>query len=121
MSGRLAPRHTCTAALIARLAFLIVCALAATAAHGKQRIRYVDATRDAVFYPVNVNNWWGAMNQRGRLVIFPQFDWADATYDGWVRIVVNGKTGYIRSVIWNIACLLSRQPEVPAELRHAGC
>ena len=103
MSGRLGPRRTRRATLIARLVLLTACALAATATHGKQRIRYVDPTRDAVFYPVNVNNWWGAMNQRGQLVIFPQFDWADATYDGWVRIVVNGRTGYIRSAIWNIA------------------
>ena len=99
MSGRPAPRHTCLTALIAGLAFLVISASAITTAHGKQRIRYVDPSQDAVLHPVNVNNWWGAMNQRGRLVIYPEFDWVDASYNGWVRIVVAGETGYIRSVI----------------------
>jgi WG containing repeat len=47
-------------------------------------------------YPVSVNNWWGYMNQRGQLVVFPRYDWADDFYDGLARAVLDGKTGYIK-------------------------
>ncbi len=52
--------------------------------------------RSDTLYPVNVNNWWGYMNQRGQLVVFPRFDWADDFYDGLARAVTDGKTGYIK-------------------------
>ncbi len=47
-------------------------------------------------YPVNVNNWWGYMNQRGNLVVFPRYDWVDDFYDSLARAVLDGKTGYIK-------------------------
>jgi hypothetical protein len=52
--------------------------------------------RSDTLYPVNVNNWWGYMNQEGRLVVFPRYDWADSYYDGLARAVVSGKTGFIK-------------------------
>ncbi len=56
---------------------------------------WVNARRGDILLPVNVNNWWGYMNQQGQLVVFPDFDWADDFYDGLARAVVGGKTGYI--------------------------
>jgi hypothetical protein len=103
MGGQHVPRRTCHTTLSAALSFMLIGVLAASTVHGKQRIAYVDPSQDAVFYPVNVNEWWGAMNQRGRLVILPQFDWSDASYDGWIRIVVDGETGFIRSSMVAVA------------------
>ncbi|QDU34829.1 KWG Leptospira [Poriferisphaera corsica] len=50
---------------------------------------------DDHFYPININNKWGYINQRGEITIFPQFDWADVQYAGIMRIVVGGRTGFI--------------------------
>ncbi len=63
------------------------------------RIRYVDPSFSDVYAPIEVNNWWGLMNRQGRLVIYPQFEWTDNAYDGWVRVVKDGKTGYVRSAL----------------------
>ncbi len=52
--------------------------------------------RTDTLYPVSVNNWWGYMNQRGHLVVFPQFDWTDDFYDGLARAVIEGKTGFVK-------------------------
>ncbi|HEX7010814.1 MAG TPA: WG repeat-containing protein [Phycisphaeraceae bacterium] len=46
-------------------------------------------------FPVNINNWWGLMNQLGSLVVYPRYDWADYSYYGRCRVVVDGLTGYI--------------------------
>jgi len=48
------------------------------------------------FFPVNVNNWWGLMNQRGRLVVEPKFDWTDHSFEGITRVVTRGQTYYIK-------------------------
>lgn len=58
-------------------------------------ITWTNPRRGDTLFPVNVNNWWGFMNQRGQLVVFPDFDWADDFHDGLARAVVDGKTGYV--------------------------
>jgi len=49
-----------------------------------------------LFYPVNLNNWWGAVSQHGDIILWPKFDWVDRDYDGLIRAVVNGKTGFLK-------------------------
>jgi len=49
---------------------------------------------DAVF-PINVNNNWGLMNQNGQVVLFPQYDWVDYSFDGYVRCIRDGRTGFL--------------------------
>lgn len=46
-------------------------------------------------YPVNINNNWGHINQRGDLIIFPRYDWSDYAYGGVARVVIDGRTGFI--------------------------
>ncbi len=58
-------------------------------------LKFTDARADDVLFPVMVNNWWGHMNQRGRLVVFPQFEWTDHSYEGFARAVIDGKTGFL--------------------------
>lgn len=60
-------------------------------------VRYVDPRAGDEYFPVNINNWWGHMNQRGELIVWPQFDWTDYLYDGLARVVVKGYTGFIGS------------------------
>ena len=60
-------------------------------------IKWVDTQVNDVYYPVAVGNWWGGMNGSGRLVIYPGFEWTDNSFNNWVRVVYEGKTGYIRS------------------------
>jgi len=64
--------------------------------HPRDLISLTNPGRNDTLYPVNVNNWWGYMKQRGNLVVFPRFDWADYFYDGLARAVVGGKTGFIK-------------------------
>ncbi len=62
----------------------------------RDQITYADPDLNDTLYPVSVNNWWGYMNKRGRLIVFPTHDWADDFYDGLARAVARGKTGFIR-------------------------
>ena len=54
-----------------------------------------DISRDDKLFPVEVNNWWGLMNKAGTLVVYPQFAWADYSFEGRTRVVVDGRTGFI--------------------------
>lgn len=58
-------------------------------------VEYKDARTGDEFFPVMVNHFWGHMNQRGELIIYPSFDWTDYEYEGIIRVVVKGQTGYI--------------------------
>lgn len=60
------------------------------------QIAWTDPRPNDVFFPVNVNNWFGFMNQRGNLILYPQFDWLDDFYDSLARAQAHGKTGYIK-------------------------
>ena len=63
----------------------------------RDEIIWTDPGPRDTFYPVNVNNWFGYMNQRGHLVLYPQFDWVDDFYDSLARAVSDeGKTGFIK-------------------------
>ncbi|MEM1213283.1 MAG: WG repeat-containing protein [Planctomycetota bacterium] len=60
-------------------------------------ITLVNARPGDRMIPVNVSNRWGLINQRGRLIVYPQFDWTDFGYQtNRARALLNGKTGYIR-------------------------
>jgi WG repeat protein len=59
-------------------------------------ISLTNPSRNDTLYPVSVNNWWGYMNKRGNLIVFPRFDWVDDFYDGLARAVSDGKTGFIK-------------------------
>ena len=61
----------------------------------RDQITWTNPRFGDTLFPVNVNNYWGHMNQRGQLVVFPDFDWTDDFYDGLARAVVQGKTGFI--------------------------
>ncbi|MEM1208403.1 MAG: WG repeat-containing protein [Planctomycetota bacterium] len=56
----------------------------------------VDPSFDDRLYPISVNGWWGFANQRGRIVVWPQWDWCDYVHDGVYRVVVDGWTYYLR-------------------------
>lgn len=60
-------------------------------------ITFTNPRSGDTLYPVSVNHWWGYMNQRGQLVVFPDYDWVDDFYDGLARAVSDGKTGYVRT------------------------
>ena len=58
-------------------------------------VKLRDVSAQDKLYPVSVRNQYGLMNQQGALVVFPRFEWADFSYEGWTRIVRNGKTGFL--------------------------
>lgn len=58
-------------------------------------VRFRNAGWGDDLYPVNINNNWGHINQRGDLIIFPRYDWSDYAYGGLARVVIDGRTGFI--------------------------
>ncbi len=60
-------------------------------------LRYRHPRDGDIFYPVNINNWWGHIAQDGDLIVFPNFEWADYEYDSLIRAVQGGKTGFIKT------------------------
>ena len=58
-------------------------------------IKIVEPSRTDKIFPININNHWGLMNERGFVITFPQFDWTDYGYEGLARAMVEGKTGFI--------------------------
>lgn len=60
-------------------------------------IRFRHARQGDVFYPVNINNWWGHIAQDGDLIVFPAFEWTDDAYENLIRAVKNGKTGFLKT------------------------
>ena len=66
-------------------------------------VKLEDIRTDDTLHPVQVNGWWGHMNVRGDLVVFPQFEWSDYEFDGMLRVVVGGRTGFLNAVgNWSI-------------------
>ena len=63
--------------------------------YGGQGVKLKNAGLEEDLYPVNVNNWWGHVNRRGNLVVYPRFDWTDDSYDGFSRAVLDNRTGFI--------------------------
>jgi hypothetical protein len=64
--------------------------------YDRDRASLIDARRGDRAFPVKINNWWGLMNRQGLLIVYPGFDWTDASYQGLSRVVVDGRTGYLR-------------------------
>jgi len=58
-------------------------------------VNFVHATDLNQAYPVRINGWWGLMDRRGRLIVYPRYDWIDRPTHGLARAVRDGKTGYI--------------------------
>lgn len=88
----------------------------------QERMKLVDPTLNTVVYPVQLNNWWGFMNQSGQLMLYPQFEWTDYAWNGISRAVRDGKTGFISGHgNWIIAPQFSwadRFAETYAIIRH---
>lgn len=59
-------------------------------------IRLDNAGFDDDLLAVNINGYWGLLNQRVRLVAAPQHDWTDDGYDGLARATIRGKTGFLQ-------------------------
>jgi len=55
-----------------------------------------DKPIEELLYPVSVDGWWGLADERGRIVVYPQWDWSDYVYEGVHRVVVDGWTYYLR-------------------------
>ncbi len=48
-------------------------------------------------YPVNLNNKWGYINKRGKIVIDPEYDFAAEFHNGLGRVMRNGLYGFVNS------------------------
>lgn len=59
-------------------------------------VRFREPRNADVYLPVNVNNWWGYAAQSGDLIVYPAFEWTDYEYDGLLRAVKDGKTGFLK-------------------------
>ncbi len=55
----------------------------------------VPTQRSDLYFPINLNNYWGLMNQNGQVVVLPRYDWTDYTFENFTRFVMGGKTGYL--------------------------
>jgi hypothetical protein len=70
-------------------------------------VKFVDLDADTVFHPVNHRGWWGHIDQNGDLVVWFNFDWADHEYDGMIRVVRDGRTGFLnRAAYWQLDPML---------------
>ena len=56
-------------------------------------------------YPININNVWGYANQDGEIIVLPEFDWCDVPHNRLMRVIMGGRTGFVRYNKQN------RQPE----------
>jgi len=54
---------------------------------------------DDAFFPINLNNNWGLMNQHGQIVVYPRYQWTDYSFEGMTRFVMDGRTGYLRGEV----------------------
>ncbi|MEM9252182.1 MAG: WG repeat-containing protein [Planctomycetota bacterium] len=61
-------------------------------------VELVDPSFNDRLYPISVNGWWGFANQRGNIVIWPQWDWCDYVHEGVYRVVVDGWTYHLRLI-----------------------
>jgi hypothetical protein len=59
-------------------------------------VALVDPREKTKALPVNIHHWWGLINEQGRLILYPRFDWTDYSYQGYARAVVDDRTGYLK-------------------------
>lgn len=60
-----------------------------------QALKFADAGIDDEMLPIQINGYWGLINQSGRVIALPRFDWTDTGVEGLARATREGKTGYI--------------------------
>jgi len=58
-------------------------------------VKLVEPRNAEQAYPVRINGWWGLMDRRGQLVVYPRYDWIDRPTQSLARAVRDGRTGYI--------------------------
>ncbi len=59
-------------------------------------LKYADPAVDDELLPIQLQGYWGLLNQRGRIIVLPHLDWTDFGVDGLARANRNGLTGIIR-------------------------
>jgi len=59
-------------------------------------VRFREPREGDVYLPVNINNWWGYAAQDGDLIVFTAYEWTDYEFDGMLRAVQDGKTGFLK-------------------------
>ncbi|MEM9417847.1 MAG: WG repeat-containing protein [Planctomycetota bacterium] len=60
-----------------------------------EALKYANAGSNDDLLPLEINGYWGILNQSRRVVALPEFDWTDYGVDGLVRATINGKTGVL--------------------------
>ncbi|MEM9882301.1 MAG: WG repeat-containing protein [Planctomycetota bacterium] len=60
-----------------------------------ETIKYADPAFDDELLPVELSGYWGLMNQSGRVIALPVFDWTDFGVEGLARATRDGRTGFI--------------------------
>lgn len=60
-----------------------------------EALKYANAGPNDGLLPIEVNGYWGLLNQSRRVVALPDFDWTDVGIDGLSRAIYQGKTGFI--------------------------
>ncbi|MEM6458321.1 MAG: WG repeat-containing protein [Planctomycetota bacterium] len=60
-----------------------------------EAIKYADPAFDDELLPVELVGYWGLMNQSGRVVALPVFDWTDYGVEGLARATRDGRTGFV--------------------------
>lgn len=60
-----------------------------------EALKYANAGPNDDLLPLEVNGYWGLLNQNHRVVALPDLDWTDVGIDGLVRATYRGKTGFI--------------------------
>ncbi|MBB6429050.1 WG repeat-containing protein [Algisphaera agarilytica] len=58
-------------------------------------LKFANAGTGDDLIPLEINGYWGILNQNRRVVALPVFDWTDYGVDGLVRATRNGKTGML--------------------------
>lgn len=60
-----------------------------------QALKFANAEPDDELLPIEINGYWGLINQSGRVITLPRFDWTDTGVEGLARATHHDKTGFI--------------------------
>jgi len=60
-----------------------------------QSLKFANAGSGDDLLPIEVNGYWGLLNQSGRVIALPGVDWADVGVGGLARFTYDGKTGFM--------------------------
>lgn len=64
-------------------------------AANSQALKFADPGLDDDLLPIEINGYWGLLNQNGRVITLPRFDWTDFGVEGLARATYQGKTGFL--------------------------